>query len=150
MKQSFTKEEIREVVLEIIGDHWQDIFKKALHKPWFSGSTERSSHPKTLKKKKKKSVSEIDFVTNVESWIDAFVDEAGRYIGPSIGGFHDGVYVRNPGEDPTTSDLDNVKRWNEGLAEYEGFNQMAAWKANSDAHDHFMHTVMNRQAYFPT
>lgn len=129
MKQTFTKEEIREVVQETVRDYFRNFSRSLMDKP--------------------KKVTEDDLFTDLELWIETFIDHRGKYKGPSIyvwdldkeeqpfisSSFTNGVFIRDLDMEIVPSDLEFLKRWNKGFAQKYGLSTQQVLKANKEAYN---------------
>ena len=147
MKETFTRQEVREVIQEIIGDFWNNLLHKVIQG---NPSGTRDTGQKLLKKNRASSEEEMaehHLYKNVDKWVDDVVDiDDGKYIGPTLHGrnyehnFYKGDIIReNPTEDITQKDIQKMMEWNESYAHDAGISIQVVSAFNTKVWDHYRH-----------
>lgn len=147
MKDKFTKQEVQEVVQEIIGDYWNKLFHK---------QGQRDTGQKLIKNKKPE---ELKFATRIRPWIDQYVDDLGFYMGPNLPPdfYKNSTYIRNVNDDYNLGDIDTINRWNNALYIHsqrtEGYDKGYDKKDLRDAGETLLqnfYRMINDPTFFPT
>ena len=133
MKESFTREELKEVIEETVRDYFRNFIPRS--RSFYTNH--QKEYEKTLRLNPMKEASLDDLFTNVETWVDTFIDENGCYKGPFAGNFYSGKHIRNPHEDISHNDLKLMIHWNKNYGEQNGLSSNDVDQINTDAKNKF-------------
>ena len=115
--KKYNKEEIKNLIREVIQERWTDIFKKK--------------------------ISKEDLYLDVYEWMEDMLDEAGRYNGPRIPGFTTGKFVVSTEPPYTLNHLEEMQRWNKEFGLNNDMPYRDIISVNQIARDRFYNEYPN-------